>query len=323
MIRRAGALLAGTVLSIWLWRQLPEPPEPAGEPAASARPVPAETPAAAVGRRDPAAGEAGKPSSMAGGTASATARDFWRADDYLAFVDRHLDDALAGDPESLYFVALAQRQCVSAVASGAASDEPGSVDEHIARQPQLTDGQAALLRRRFELCAGFARTYVTPEDAEVLETAADAHLQAAADAGHPAAIVERHLWTIRSWRQGPLREPVLDDLAAAAATRHPEALRRLGDHVGGEPGIALTVLACENGLDCAPDAYWVMAYCEFPWTVCRIGASGPELLLSSLPTYSAYAVESQTDTLRDASTEGWREFFETTLPGGSGTQSEN
>jgi len=297
---------------------------PAGHSAADAAPAHAEaTPAAA--RNGEVAVAAGNASDGEGGTAVAsdTARDFWRADDYLAFVDRHLDAALAGDAEAQYFVALAQRQCVGAVASGASPDEPGSVDERIARQPNLTDGQAALLRRRFDLCAGFAQTYTTPDDAEVLESAADAHLQAAADAGHPAAVVERHLWTVRAWREGPLREPVLDDLAAAAATRHPEALRRLGDHVGGEPGIALTVLACENGLDCASDAYWVMAYCEFPWTVCRIGASGPELLLSSLPTYSAYAVEAQTDKLRDASAEGWREFFETTLPGGSPSQSEN
>ena len=256
------------------------------------------------------------------GAASATAREFWRADDYLAFVDRHLEGALAGDPEAQYFVAMAQQACAPAIAYPTLTGRPEAVDAWLARRPELSDEQADAFRRRLERCAAFVQAYGGDADAEALEEAAEAMLRRAAAAGHPAARVELRMWSREGWRTGPTRDAVLDDLAAAAASGHPEALRLLGDYVGGDAGIVLTLLACEAGYDCAPDALWVVEYCQLSWTVCGIDADGSEALLASLPTYAANAIGERVTGLRDGSEAAYRRFLGAALAPGNDPRSE-
>lgn len=324
------ALAIGVVVAaVLLSRQAPrqdQAPEQAQEPAA---PVPsAESRGAAEataqdvalpssGNAQPVTGAGGRP-----GAASATAREFWRADDYLSFVDRHLEAALAGDAEAQYFVAMAQQACVPGVAHPTLTGRPEAVDAWLARRPELSDEQADAFRRRLERCTAFVQAYGSDEDAEALEEGAEAMLRSAAAAGHPAARVELRMWSREGWRGGPARDAVLDDLATAAASGHPEALRLLGDYVGGDAGIALALLACDAGYDCAPDALWVIEYCQLSWTVCGIEADGREALLASLPSYRANAIGEQVTGLRDGSAGAYRRFLGAALAPGDGPQSE-
>jgi TPR repeat protein len=241
------------------------------------------------------------------------ALDFWRATDYLAFVDRHLDAALGGDAEAAYFVAMAQQACIPAVGRPTLSGKTEAIEAWLARRPELSDEQAASYRRRLRRCAGFLETYTSEDDAEVLAEAADALLRAAADAGHPAAIVESRMWVADGWRDGPGRDAVLDQLAGAAASGHPEALRKLGEYLGGDAGVALTVLACEAGYDCGADADWGVEFCQFGWAVCGIEADGPEALLGSLPGYRAREVRERVATLRDGTAAVFRPFLDAAL----------
>ena len=116
-------------------------------------------------------------------------------------------------------------------------------------------------------------------------------------------------WSREGWRAGPARDAVLDDLAAAAASAHPEALRLLGDYVGGDAGITLTLLACDAGYDCAPDALWVVEYCQLSWTVCGIDADGREALLASLPPYEANEIGERVADLRGGTAAEFRRFL--------------
>jgi hypothetical protein len=317
--------LAGAAAVVTLNRQAPRQ-DRAPTPAA---PVP---PAAARGAATPP-GETGGPQSPAAaaavtgardrhGAASALARDFWRADDYLAFVDRHLEAALAGDPEAQYFVAMAQQACAPGVAYPTLTGRPEAVDAWLARRPGLSDEQADVFRRRLERCGAFVQAYGSDGDAEALEEGAEALLRSAAAAGHPAARIELRMWSREGWRGGPARDAVLDDLAAAAASGHPEALRLLGDYVGGDAGIALTLLACEAGYDCAPDALWVVEYCQLSWTVCGIEADGSEALLASLPSYRANEIAARVAGLRGGSAAVFRRFLGAALAPGDGLRSE-
>jgi hypothetical protein len=317
--------IAGAVAVVTLSRQAPPP----GEDPTPAVPVP---PAVAPGPATPTGKTGGRRSSddaqtvdgagAPGSTATATARDFWRADDYLAFVDRHLEAALAGDPEAQYFVAMAQQACVPGVAYPTLTGRPEAVDAWLARRPGLSDEQADVFRRRLQRCGAFAQAYGSDDDAEALEEGAEAMLRSAAAAGHPAARVELRMWSREAWRGGPARDAVLDDLAQAAASGHPEALRLLGDYVGGDAGIALTLLACEAGYDCAPDALWVIEYCQLAWTVCGIEADGSEALLASLPTYEANEIGARVAALRGGSAAAFRRFLSAALAPEGGPQSE-
>ena len=317
--------IAGVAAAVLLSRQLPRQ-EPAQDPVAPVPSVASRAPAQShVQEEDPAlppSGDAPPVTDAGRSAATATARDFWRADDYLAFVDRHLEAALAGDPEAQYFVAMAQQACVPAVAYPTLTGRPEAVDAWLARRPGLSDEQAEVFRRRLQRCTAFGRAYGSDDDAEALEEGAEAMLRGAAAAGHPAARVELRMWSRDGWRAGSARDAVLDDLAAAAASGHPEALRLLGDYVGGDAGITLTLLACDAGYDCAPDALWVIEYCQLSWTVCGLDADGSEALLASLPPYEANAIGERVAGLRGGSVSAFRRFLGAALAPGNGPQSE-
>jgi hypothetical protein len=311
-------ILAAVVAALW-WpreatRERPERvPSAGGGPAAGAPPAPASPPASTVEAVPTAAGPPASPAHGADAGASELARAFWRADDYLAYVDRHLDAALAGDAEAAYFVAMAQQACISAVGRPTLSGNTAAIEDWLARRPGLSDEQADAYRRRLHRCTGFVDAYTTEEEAEVLEEAAGGLLRAAAAAGHPAAVVELRMWAAEGWRDGAGRDAVLDELADAAASGHPEALRKLGEYLGGDAGAVLTLLACRSGYDCAPDADWVVEFCQFGWAVCGIEADGPEALLGSLPGYRAREVEEQAAALRGGTAASFRPFLATAL----------